>query len=123
MSTILIIEDNSGISENVCEMLELKGHVTIAAAHGREGLEMVRSAMPDLILCDIMMPFMDGYEVLKTLKDDPLTASIPFIFLSASTEKKDVEIGLSKGADAYIRKPFEEEELFGVVAACLQKRL
>ena len=120
METILIIEDNSDIRENICELLELKGYAVIAAVNGQAGLDLAKAAKPDLILCDILMPGMDGYNVLIRLKDDPDTMYIPFCFLTCSAEKSEVEIGLGVGADGYISKPFHEEELFENIERCLK---
>jgi CheY-like chemotaxis protein len=116
MKTLLLIEDNLDIRENITEMLELEGYSVIVAVDGGMGYQLAVEEIPDIILCDIMMPVMNGYEVLKHMKNNSSTAHIPFIFISASTEKKDIQIGIDMGASAYIRKPFEMEELFDVVA-------
>jgi CheY-like chemotaxis protein len=121
MKTILLIEDNNFIRENTCELLELGGYNVIFAANGKTGLNMAREQKPDLILCDIMMPEANGYEVFTGLKNDPGTADIPFIFLTASVEKKEVEAGLGMGASGYVRKPFETEDLFEAIENCLNK--
>lgn len=83
MKTILVIEDNENLRENACELLELKGYSTIVAANGKFGIELAIEAKPDLILCDVRMPEMDGFEVINTLKANPATARIPFFFLTA----------------------------------------
>lgn len=119
MKTVLIIEDNADIRENACEMLELEGYKTLSAPDGKAGIASARQHKPDIILCDIMMPEADGYEVYDTLKTDAATAHIPFIFLTASVQKKDIETGLGMGADGYIKKPFEAEEFFDTIARCL----
>lgn len=119
MKTLLIIEDNRDILENTCEILELSGFKTLAASNGKIGFEKARQHIPDLILCDIMMPESDGYEVLTNLKSDPLTDRIPFVFLTASVERKDVQAGFDLGACGYIRKPFDTEELLKVIEECL----
>ncbi len=123
MRTVLLIEDNISISENVCEMLELQSYIVFTAENGRVGIAMAKEKLPDVILCDIMMPEVNGYEVLNELKRCPETAAINFIFFTASTEKKDVEIGLQMGAKGYIRKPFEEEELYSTIAGCFAEHI
>ena len=120
MKTVLLIEDNHDISENTLEMLELGGYEVLIAMNGKTGLTLAKEKIPDIILCDIMMPEADGYEVFNGLKQNRLTADIPFIFLTASAEKSEVEAGLGMGADGYIRKPFEPEELFDTISACLK---
>jgi len=118
MKTILLIEDNNDIRENTCELLELEGHKVILATNGRSGLILAQEHHPDLILCDIMMPELNGYEVLDGLKNNPATADIPFIFLTASVEKKAIATGFDMGAWGYIRKPFDPLELFEAIANC-----
>jgi CheY-like chemotaxis protein len=119
MKTILVIEDNDDIRENTCELLELEGYKVIFAENGKSGLILAMENKPDIILCDIMMPEADGYEVFNELKNDPATAAIPFIFLTASVEKKAVEMGLGMGAKGYIQKPFDPQELFDTIIRCL----
>jgi CheY-like chemotaxis protein len=119
MKTVLLIEDNNVIRENTCELLELEGYTVIVAENGKIGLALARKNDPDIILCDIEMPEVDGYEVFSELKSDSTISSIPFIFLTASAEKKEYEIGLSMGAKAYIRKPFDPQELFDAITLCL----
>lgn len=119
MKIILIIEDNDDIRENTCELLELEGYRVLAADNGKTGLILAKENKPDVILCDIMMPEADGYEVFNALKDDPDTSSIPFVFLTASVEKKAVETGFGMGAKGYIQKPFDPQELFEVITNCL----
>lgn len=121
MKTLLVIEDNFDIRENICEILELAGYKTLQAANGKTGLEIARQHTPDLIICDIMMPEMDGYSVLASLGEKNNTAGIPFIFLTAKAEKSDFRKGLSLGADDYITKPFSEEELLTAVQLRLQR--
>lgn len=119
MKKILLIEDNSDIRENTCELLELEGYQVILAADGRKGLSLAQEHLPDVIVCDILMPLADGYEVLQELRSGSPTAAIPFIFLTANAENRDMEQGLKMGADGYIRKPFEPEELFAALGRCL----
>ena len=120
MKTILVIEDNKGIRENVCELLQLEGYKVIFAINGKEGLELAQKSIPDLILCDIWMPELSGYEVFNSLKTDEATIGIPFVFVTASADRREVEIGLNMGAHAYIRKPFQEQELFDTIKQCLK---
>lgn len=115
MKTTLIIEDNDDIRENVCELLELEGYRVLSATDGRKGLQLARQELPDIVLCDIMIPLADGYEVLRQLKSEAFTATIPFIFLTAKAERLDIELGMRLGANGYIRKPFETEELLEVL--------
>lgn len=121
MKTILLIEDNNDIRENTCELLELEGYKVILALNGKTGLILAAEHLPDLILCDIMMPEANGYEVFKGLQANPATRIIPFIFLTASVERKEVAAGLEMGANGYIRKPFEPEELFDVIRKSLNE--
>lgn len=120
MRTILLIEDNNDIRENTCELLELEGYNVIFALNGKAGLALANQHLPDLILCDIMMPEANGYEVFAGLQETPATRTIPFIFLTASAEKKEVAAGLEMGASGYIRKPFEPEELFAAIRQSLK---
>lgn len=119
MRKVLVIEDHTEIRENTCELLELEGFHPIPAINGKEGIEMAVQHSPDIILCDIMMPVSDGYEVFEELKKNTKTASIPFIFLSASVEKKAVEAALLMGVDGYVSKPFHAHELFEEIERCL----
>jgi len=120
MKIILLIEDNNDIRENTCEMLELAGYEIISTANGKNGVALAKEKKPDMILCDIMMPEMDGYEVFNGLRNDIKTVHIPFIFLTASAEKKEIALGIAMGAKGYICKPFEAQELFGTIASCLK---
>ena len=119
MKRILLIEDNLEIRENISEILELKGYEVMVATNGLEGLESAKLNMPDLILCDIMMPELNGHEVLIQLKKGEATSTLPFIFITASAEKKEMQMGLDLGANGYIRKPFEHEELMDEIERCL----
>ena len=121
MKTVLVIEDNTHIRENTSEMLEMEGYKVMVADNGKKGIELAAEHVPDVILCDILMNEGDGYHVFSTLKSDVVTATIPFIFVSAKAEKNDVESALASGATAYIRKPFAAEELFDTIARCLVK--
>jgi len=119
MIKILIIEDNFEIRENTSELLQLSNYHVIEAMNGRIGLQMAKEHLPHLILCDIQMPEINGYQVFAELKKDSLTSNIPFIFVTASVEKKEIQAGLDMGANGYVRKPFEVEELLSEIGRCL----
>ena len=119
MKTILLIEDNHDIRDNTSELLELKGYKVIAAPNGKIGLALAKENKPDIVLCDIEMPVASGYDVFNGLKNDHETSHIPFVFLTASAERKEVEAGLGMGANGYIRKPFETKELFDTIERCI----
>ena len=121
MKTILLIEDDAVLRENTAELLELSSYNVIIASHGKSGVFMATEHLPDLIVCDIMMPELDGYGVLKELSKNEETKQIPFIFLSAKTERQDVRKGMNLGADDYITKPFNEEELIDAIKSRLAK--
>lgn len=118
---ILIIEDNHDIRENAVEMLELAGYPVISASDGLSGIKMARNEMPGLILCDIMMPGATGFEVYHAMKTDGPTAAIPFVFVTASVERKEMEAARGIGVNDYLRKPFAEDELLGVVEKFIGK--
>jgi CheY-like chemotaxis protein len=115
MKTALIIEDCFEIRENLSEILELAGYNVIAIDNGKEGISTAITKMPDFILCDIMMPNVNGYDVMRQVKNDPASANIPFIFVTASAEKREMELALTMGADGYLRKPFDDKELFDAI--------
>lgn len=121
MKTILVIEDNKDVRENTAEILEMAGYKVLQAEHGKTGVELAQNAKPDLIICDIMMPVLDGYGVIHLLNRNPETASIPFIFLSAKSERSDVRRGMEMGADDYISKPFDDIELLNAVESRMKK--
>ncbi len=121
MKKILLVEDDTTLRENIAELLELSGYDVSSASNGKMAVDMARKEPPDLVLCDIMMPEMDGYGVLETLSSYENTRYIPFIFISAKTEKQDVRKGMNLGADDYLTKPFEEEELISAIACRLEK--
>lgn len=121
MQTILLIEDNNEIRENTCELLELEGYKVLLAENGKEGLALAKQQKPNLIITDILMPEVNGYDLVRGLKADTKTAAIPFIFLTASAEKSEVEAGLGMGAMDYIQKPFEPQELFEAIRRCLKR--
>ncbi len=118
---ILLIEDDVTVRENTAELLELSDYEVVTAPDGKQGLEKAQTIFPDIIVCDIMMPELDGYDVLQALAKNPKTSSIPFIFLSAKTEHKDVRRGMDLGADDYLTKPFEEEDLLSAIESRLAK--
>lgn len=121
MKTILIIEDNTEIRENIGEILELADYRPLLADNGKTGIERAISEKPDLILCDIMMPELDGYGVLHILSAKASTASIPFIFLTAKAERADIRKAMGLGADDYLTKPFDDTELLNAIAIRLKK--
>jgi CheY-like chemotaxis protein/CRP-like cAMP-binding protein len=119
--TILIIDDHDEIRENIAEILALGGYKTMTAENGKRGIEMALKEKPDLIVCDIMMPELDGYGVLHLLRKNPETEEIPLIFLTAKAERSDLRKGMEMGADDYVTKPFEELELMNAIESRLQK--
>lgn len=121
MKKILLIEDDVTVRENTAELLELSNYKVITASDGKKGVAKAKEEIPDIIVCDIMMPELDGYGVLSSLSKDSATSGIPFIFLSAKTEHKDVRRGMDLGADDYLTKPFEEEDLLSAVESRLAK--
>jgi len=121
MKTILLIEDNFEIRDNTSELLELAGYKMLTAENGKVGVAMAKAEFPDLIICDIMMPELDGYGVLHILSKDSKTAAIPFIFLTAKSEKTDFRKGMNLGADDYLTKPFEELDLLDTIERRLNK--
>ncbi len=121
MKRILVIEDDRTLLENTTTFLRMKGYEVYTARGGREGVDMALQNMPDLIICDVMMPDLDGYEVLKTLRNISHTALTPFIFLTAKAEKPDFRKGMQLGADDYISKPFDFKELLDAIEMRLEK--
>lgn len=121
LRTILIIDDNEDIRENTAEILSLGGYKTLKAENGKRGVEVALEHKPDLIVCDIMMPELDGYGVLHLLRKNPETENIPLIFLTAKAERSDMRKGMEMGADDYVTKPFEEIELMNAIESRLKK--
>lgn len=121
MRKVLYIEDDPILRENTAELLELSGFNVITAPNGKIGIDKAKNELPDIILCDIMMLGIDGYGVLKELSKDKHTKFIPFIFLSAKTERQDIRKGMDLGADDYITKPFTEEELVSAINSRIAK--
>ena len=121
MKTILLIEDNSEVRENTAEILELANYKVLTAENGKVGVELAQKNLPDLIISDIMMPDLDGFGVLHVLNKNLDTAQIPFIFLTAKTDRSDFRRGMNLGADDYITKPFDDVELLDAVESRLKK--
>lgn len=121
MKKILVIEDNREIRENICEILEMAKYQVLSAENGKSGVSKAISNRPDLILCDIMMPVLDGYAVLHMLQKDSSLQNTPFIFLTAKSERGEVRRGMEMGADDYITKPFDGTELLNAVEGRLKK--
>ncbi len=122
MSKILVIEDAHSLRRDILEMLSFEGFEVSGAENGLIGVEAARQVKPDLIICDIMMPVLDGFGVLDTLRHDAATATIPFIFLTARTDRIDLRQGMELGADDYLTKPFTASELLASVQTRLTKR-
>lgn len=120
--TVLLIEDNQDIRESTAEILELADFTVYTAENGKKGVELAQTQTPDIILCDIMMPELDGYGVLYLLSKNESTADIPFIFLTAKAERTDMRKGMEMGADDYLTKPFDDMELMNAIESRLQKR-
>ena len=121
MTLILVVEDETQILLNIQEILELAEFSVITGADGKVGLQLAKTKNPDLIICDIMMPGLNGYEVLQELRQEPKTADIPLIFLTAKIERNDFRQGMVLGADDYISKPFEPFEILQAVNARLER--
>jgi len=119
---IVVAEDEDSIRENLVRMLKIEGFDVAAAANGKEALALVREHLPALILSDVMMPVLDGHGLLQAVRDDPLTASIPFVFLTARADRSDLRTGMNLGADDYLVKPFQRDELLVAVRSRLARR-
>jgi len=122
VTRILIIEDEEYLCDNIAAILEFEGFELLTALNGMQGIALARRHRPDLIICDIMMPGIDGYEVLQTLRSDPVTSTIPFIFLTAKAGREQLRQGMVLGADDYLTKPFNPEELIASVNARLERQ-
>lgn len=122
MSTVLVIEDEEAIRQNLRDLLEAEGFDVAVCGNGSDGIAAARAVRPDLVLCDIMMPDVDGYDVLTALHSDPSTSLIPFVFLTALADKADVRLGMTKGADDFVTKPFTRDELLAAVRTRLSRQ-
>src|SRR5262245_41697804 len=122
MTKILLIEDEPQTRENLALILRMEGFEAATASNGRIGLEAVALEKPDLILCDVSMPELDGHEVLRTLRAAPETAGIPFIFLTARGERQDLRAGMNLGADDYMVKPIEPDDLLAAIQTRLDRQ-
>jgi DNA-binding NarL/FixJ family response regulator len=116
MKKILVIEDEPEMRRNLLAILKLEQFHGLGAENGRAGIELARREKPDLILCDVMMPELDGYGVLRALREETTTAAIPFIFLTAKGERRDVREGMNLGADDYLTKPVAKADLLKAIA-------
>ena len=121
MKKILVIEDEPEMRRNITQLLRYHDYEPLAAANGREGVEVARREMPDLILCDVMMPELDGYGVLQALQGDARLARTPFIFLTAKGEKNDLRSGMNLGADDYLTKPVAHADLLRAIETRLRR--
>jgi DNA-binding NarL/FixJ family response regulator len=121
MKRILVIEDESEMRRNLATVLRLENYQPLTAENGRRGVELAKKENPDLILCDVMMPELDGFGVLEALRQDPRLALIPFIFLTAKSEKDDLRSGMNLGADDYLTKPVAKGELLSAIEARLKR--
>ncbi|MDQ1266503.1 MAG: hypothetical protein QG635_1655 [Bacteroidota bacterium] len=121
MKRVLVIEDEISVLENLIEILGISDYEVYSASDGIQGVEFAKRYLPDLIICDILMPIIDGYEVLEALRNDEQTSAIPFIFLTAKSDKTDIRYGMELGADDYLTKPFTAEQLFSAIETRLDK--
>lgn len=121
MKKILIIEDEPEMRRNLATILRLEGYQQLTADNGRRGVELALAEAPDLILCDVMMPELDGYGVLQALRENPDTEATPFIFLTAKGEKPDIRAGMNLGADDYLTKPVAKADLLNAIASRLKR--
>ena len=121
MKKILVIEDEPEMRRNLATILKLEKFNVVQAENGRAGLETAKKELPDMILCDVMMPEMDGHSVLQALREDSKTATTPFIFLTAKGEKQDFRSGMNLGADDYLTKPIAKDELLKAIEARLKR--
>ena len=122
MNKILVIEDQPQMRKNLAIILEMENFQVIAAENGRRGVELARSEKPDLVICDVMMPELDGYGVLQALRSDGALATTPFVFLTAKGDKIELRKGMNLGADDYLTKPVQREELLAAVQSRLDRR-
>lgn len=121
MRRILVIEDEPEMRRNIAALLRYRDYEPIEAENGRKGVELARREKPDLILCDVMMPELDGYAVLRALQQDAALALIPFVFLTAKGDKDDLRSGMNLGADDYLTKPVANNDLINAIEARLRR--
>ncbi|MEM6433105.1 MAG: response regulator [Cyanobacteria bacterium P01_D01_bin.115] len=121
MIKILVIEDDASVLDNLEDILTLENFQVFTAKNGREGIDVALRQLPDLVVCDVMMPEMDGYAVVKCLREEPATKTIPFIFLTAKAERLDYREGMESGADDYVTKPFRPQELINAIEVRLAR--
>jgi DNA-binding response OmpR family regulator len=121
MKKILVIEDEQIIRENILKLLKAEGFHVTGAENGAQGLNAAVSNLPDVIICDVMMPELDGYGVLMALRSNPVTATVPFVFLTGKAERSEMRQGMELGADDYLTKPFTKAELVGAISSRLKK--
>src|ERR1044071_3942989 len=121
MKKILVIEDEAETLENLVLMLEMEGFKSFSAPNGRAGVKIAKRELPDVILCDVSMPELDGYGVLESLRADSTTVSIPFIFLTAKGDKKDLRTGMNLGADDYLTKPASAEDVLSAIRTRIER--
>jgi DNA-binding response OmpR family regulator len=121
MTKLLLIEDDALLRVTTLDLLQIEDFEVLVAENGAEGLKLACQYQPDLIISDIVMPEMNGYEVLSALRQEPLTAHIPFVFITAKAEKADIIYGREAGADDYLVKPFTSSDLLSAIEACLHK--
>jgi len=122
MNKILIIEDQPQMRRNLATILEMENFQVIAAENGQRGLELARREKPDLVICDVMMPELDGYGVLQALRAETALATTPFVFLTAKGDKLELRKGMNLGADDYLTKPVQREDLLAAVRSRLDRR-
>jgi DNA-binding NarL/FixJ family response regulator len=121
VKTILVVEDEPQTLRNIITILQMEGFNALGAADGGSGVRVALESLPDLILCDVSMPELDGYDVLRALRANSSTACIPFLFLTARTDRKDVRTGMDLGADDYLYKPARVDELLGAINSRLER--
>jgi len=121
MKRILVIEDEKDVLENLCDMIELEDYFPLSASNGLDGINIAKKELPDLIICDLSMPYADGIEVLKAVKYYPSTRMIPVIILTARSNKEDIDKAMQLGADDYITKPFVNQQLIDTIKLRLKQ--
>ena len=122
MTKVLMIEDETTLREEIVELLTFDGYEAFGAEEGQTGIASALDDHPDVILCDVSMPGLDGYAVLRELRANPATAAIPFIFMSARAGHNDIDEGMKVGANGYLTKPFYHKDLIGAIEACIANK-